>query len=305
MMAGMATDPRSLAGAPSSAPDPADPDLGRTATTKGATGTAVLDAPAQPGALCPYLRMADGTHRAMGVSRDHRCWAVEPPATIGSATQEDLCLASYRRCDRYAGAQERRAAGLASDHIPAGLVTTPRFAIPVDPVPVVVDARPSGRDQGASPPTAGAALGRRAPLIAAAVGVGVLGVLGLAAVFGGLGGQPGPTPPLAGVVASGGPTAAATQPPVPTSRPTTAPTPAGSAPSATDSASGPQPQPTPTEYPVEIARTYVVKEGDTYRKLARRFGVKPRDLRALNGPLEVGARIVIPVGPWVTDAPDA
>jgi LysM repeat protein len=54
---------------------------------------------------------------------------------------------------------------------------------------------------------------------------------------------------------------------------------------------------------VEIARTYVVKEGDTYRSLAKRFGVRPRDLRALNGPLVVGERILIPAEPWVTDAP--
>ena len=71
----------------------------------------------------------------------------------------------------------------------------------------------------------------------------------------------------------------------------------------------PQGEPTatpgPTSYPVEIRRTYLVKEGDTYRTLARRFDVKPRDIRALNGggALVVGERILIPAAPWVTDAP--
>jgi LysM repeat protein len=71
----------------------------------------------------------------------------------------------------------------------------------------------------------------------------------------------------------------------------------------------PQAEPTATprpSYPVDIRRTYVVKEGDTYRTLARRFDVKPRDIRALNGggELVVGKRIRIPAEPWVTDAPD-
>jgi hypothetical protein len=303
--AAMAADPRSSAGAPGIAPEPADADVARAVAMNGATGTAVLDALAETGSLCPYLRMADGSHRALGTSRDHRCWAVDPPATIAPAVQADLCLASYRRCDRYAAAQDRRAAGLATDHIPARLVTTPRFAIPIDPVPVVVDARASGRDQGAATPGAAGDMRRRLPLIAAAVAAAVVGVAGLAIVLGGLAGQPAPTPPLAAVAGTGTPTAGATVTPVATPRPTLAPTPAGSAPVATDPAVVPQAKPTPTEYPVEIARTYLVKEGDTYRTLAKRFGLKPRDLRALNGPLRVGERIVIPVGPWVTDAPDA
>jgi LysM repeat protein len=248
--------------------------------------------------------MADGSHRTLVASRDHRCWAVEPPATIPAGTQAELCLAAFRRCDRYATAQDRRAAGLATDHIPARLVTTPRFAIPVDPVPVVVDARPSGRDSAVAAPLADAARRRRVPLNAAGAGVVAVGAIGLAAILGGLGGQPGPTPPLAAVAGTSLPTAGATVAPADTPRPTLAATPAvPSAPASTNPGVGSQDHPSPTPYPVEIARTYLVKEGDTYKKLAKRFGVKPRDLRALNGPLVVGERIVIPVGPWVTDAP--
>jgi LysM repeat protein len=289
------------------AADPAEPDVARAVTTNGSPGTSVgTDALARLGTVCPYLRMADGSHRALAATRDHRCWAVEPPSTIPTATQADLCLeSSHARCERYVAAQGRRAAGLASDHIPARLVDQPRFVIPVDPVPVVVDARPAGREQGPRPSVADAAMRRRVPLIAAGVGAALVGVVLLAALFGGLGGQPGPTPPLAALGGGASPSAAPTNASVATPAPTVAPTPGGTSPVATEGAVVvPQVDPTPTPYPVEIARTYLVKEGDTYRALAKRFGVKPRDLRALNGPLKVGERIVIPAEPWVTDAPD-
>lgn len=301
----MPADPRSPAGVPGIEPGPAGADVAR-AVTSSATGTAVLEPPAASASLCPYLRMADGSHRALGATREHRCWAVDPPSTLPAATQTDLCLtATFGRCERFAAARERRAAGLASDHIPSRLVTTPRFAIPVDPVPVVVDARAGARDQGPAAPMTDAAMRRRLPLVAVGLGVAGVGILGLAAVLGGLGGQPGPTPPLLAAAATGSPTDVPTTAPVATPLPTVAATSVPSAPAATDPAVvAPQADPSPTQYPIEIARMYLVKEGDTYRKLAKRFGVKPRDLRALNGPLRVGERIAIPVGPWVTDAPD-
>lgn len=305
-MARMAADPRSSAGVPGIAPEPAEPEVARAVTTSAATGTAVLDPLSQTGSMCPYLRMADGSHRALGASRDHRCWAVEPPGAIPSAMQTDLCLVpTFGRCERYVAAQDRRAAGLATDHIPTRLVTSPRFAIPVDPVPVVVDVRTVTRDQGGTTVMADGAMRRRLPLIAAAVGILVVGIVGLAAVLGGMGGRPAPTAPVAAIAGTTSPNSPPTTVPVATPRPTVAPTPGGTAPAASDAAVVPQDEPTATPYPVPIARTYLVKEGDTYRKLAKRFGVRPRDLRALNGPLKVGERIVIPDGPWVTDAPDA
>jgi hypothetical protein len=310
MMQPMAPDTRSPAAVPAIAPEPAEPDVARAVTTSGAPGsTATLDVLTQTGTLCPYLRMTDGSYRAFGASRDHRCWAVEPPATIPAATQADLCLVvSHAGCQRYVAAQDKRAAGLATDHIPDRLVRRPRFVIPVDPVPVVVDAKPSGRDPGTAPSVVDDAMRRRLPLIAAGVGVAIVALIGLAAIFGGTG-QPGPTPPLAAVVASGDPAAGATAVPAATAGPTQAATPgATQGGPAASAGSGVVPQGEPTaipepSYPVEIARTYVVKEGDTYRSLAKRFGVRPRDLRALNGSLVVGERILIPAEPWVTDAP--
>ena len=314
--AAMAADPRSSVGAPGIAPEPAEAPASPSSaaapavTTNGVAGTTTsTDALARVGSICPYLRMADGTHRALGAAREHRCWAVEPPSPIPSATQLDLCLLeAHGRCERFVAAGDRRAAGLASDHIPGRLVTSPRFAIPVDPVPVVVDARVAGREPGAGAPTTQGLARRRLPAVAAGIAVLVVGGIGLAALLGGLGGQPGPTPPLAALASSASPTAGPTEPPAATPVPTPV-TPAATIagdPQPSGAAVVPQAEPTPTGVPrptPEIARTYLVKEGDTYRKLARRFGLKPRDLRALNGRLKVGERILIPAAPWVTDAP--
>lgn len=313
-MPAMAADPRSPVGAPGIAPDPAEapasPTIARAVRTNGAPGATATETLPQLGAICPYLRMPDGSHRTLNASREHRCWAVEPPAVVSPDTQADLCLvAAHARCDRYAAAQDRRAAGLATDHIPSRLVTSPRFAIPVDPVPVVVDARGTGREPGARTPAPGDLTRRRLPLIAAGIGVVLVGVIGLAALSGGLGGQPGATPPVAAVAGTSLPTSGPTVAPAVTPAPTPVVTPAAtpSTPRASDGASVvPQDEPTTTRAPlpsIEIARTYLVKEGDTYRKLAKRFGLKPRDLRELNGRLKVGERILIPAAPWVTDAP--
>lgn len=306
----MAPDTRSSAAVPATAPEPVEPYVARAVTTTAPpAAVAGLDVLSQTGTLCPYLRMADGSFRALGASRDHRCWAVDPPATIPGGTQADLCLVvSHAGCQRYVAAQDKRTAGLATDHIPDRLVRRPRFVIPVDPVPVMVDAKPGGREPGAVPSVRDDAIRRRLPFIAAGVGVALVALIGLAALFGGTG-QPGPTPPLAAVVATGDPAAGAVDAPVTTPGPTPGATPTPTQDASDPAASGdagvvPQDQPTPEpSYPVEIARTYVVKEGDTYRTLAKRFGVKPRDLRALNGELVVGKRILIPAEPWVTDAP--
>lgn len=301
----MATDPRPAVRALTVAPETVAAELGEPVAADRPDEGQVADAVVGIASICPYLRMADGSHRVNGSQREHRCWAVEPPSTIPSATQSDLCLvAAHGRCDRFSAAQARRAAGLASDHIPARLVTRPRFALAVDPVPVMVDARAGGREQGPGAPLPVGAPHGRLPMVAAAAGVLIVGGAGVVGLLGGLGNQPVPTPPLAAVTGTAAPTDAAATVPVDRPSPTVAPTPAGSEPGpSADPVVVPQSEPTATPYPVAIARTYLVKEGDTYRALAKRFGVKPRDLRALNGPLKVGERIVIPVAPWVTDAP--
>ncbi len=59
-------------------------------------------------------------------------------------------------------------------------------------------------------------------------------------------------------------------------------------------------RPTPTVQPTpspEIARRYTVKQGDTIKSIANKFGLRPRDLRAVNDigkDVEVGQRLLIP-----------
>lgn len=315
----MAADPRSPVVAPAIAPEPSTGPTqrrpGRIAEPEDALGVSGIgDASGASQPACPYLRSADGTHRSSTASREHRCWAEGPPYVVATTTQGEVCLvAAHIRCERYVGARERRAAGLATDHVPDHLVVNPRFAIPVDTVPVVVDSRPGGRDPAGSPLANGGRDRRRVGAVAAAIAALVVGGIGLVVLAGGIGGQPRPTAPLAAMVATSPPSGQGAVAPDPTKGPasaaTPAPTPDGTLPAATDAGTVlPQADPTRTpgpSYPVAIRRTYLVKEGDTYRSLARRFGLKPRDLRALNGPLKVGERILIPAEPWVTDAPDA
>jgi hypothetical protein len=295
--------PAAVAGSAGAVPEQVAPAIGT-----GAAPSVVdaADALTRPAVLCPYLRMADGSHRALATSRDHRCWAVDPPGAVSAQVQSELCLgAAHTACERYVAARDHRAVGLAADHIPPHLIGSPRYAVPIDPVPVAVDARAPGRDAG---PMAGTVSRRRLPALLIAGGVMLLSVVVLAALLaGGILGttHASPTPALAALAASTGPTSAPTPRPTrtptatPTERPTSAPAsaPAGE---VVPETVGPTPPVATTPIPsFEVRRLYLVKEGDTWQTIATRFGLRPKDLKAVNGPLVVGEKIVIPAGPVV------
>ncbi len=283
---------------PAAADEAADASV-ETATV--ATGQAVLPIlpmSAPPAGVCRYLRAADGSHRTAAASKEHRCWAVEPPSTLPGATQQELCLGpAHTGCERYLMLQERRAAALAADQIPAALLDAPRFAPSVSVVPVAVDVRPSGREMGSEDRR------RRLPSILIGTGVAVVAIVVIIALLGGgafLGADATPTAPAIAGAASDGPTA--------TVRPAMTPTPVAT-PAATVAPSAAVADPTPpsTSAPLPsftVRRMYTVRKGDTWRSLARRFGLRPRDLRAVNpirGQLKVGTVIVIPASQVVTD----
>jgi LysM repeat protein len=157
------------------------------------------------------------------------------------------------------------------------------------------------------------------------IGAGVIlvGVVAMAAILGG-GRSPGiavisPSPVTQRTGSPGGqatsapvPTHVASVGPVSTPAPTSPPSPrpartvAATEPPATpprstpDPAVTPRPEPTATVQPTptpEIARRYTVKEGDTIKSIANKFGLKPRDLRAVNTigkEVVVGQRLRIP-----------
>lgn len=250
--------------------------------------------------VCRYLRAADGSHRTMAASREHRCWAVEPPSTLPTGTQQELCLgAGHTACERYQALRDRRAIALAADQIPVQLLETPRFAPPVSTIPIAVDARPSGRDANA-----GEDRQRRLPTMLIGIGVILVAVVAIVALFGGgafLGGEPTPTAPAIAGGATDGPDRTQRPTPPPTPVRTVAPT------GPTPTTSVPATSVPATQAPVPsftLRRRYTVKDGETWRTIARRFDLRPRDLRAVNpirGQLEAGMVILIPDAPVVTD----
>jgi len=112
------------------------------------------------------------------------------------------------------------------------------------------------------------------------VAVGLLGILAVIVLAGGiyvLGSGPGATTPILGLAS---PTATAS-PALPATPGTFAPTPA-TTPAATPPPSvAPTGTPAPSATPA-IARTYKVKQGDTLRGIAQRFGVTKAAILAVN-----------------------
>ena len=261
---------------------------------------------------------------------------------LPSATQQELCLTpAHGGCERFLHRRNQRAAALAQDQIEVGRLESARFGPFVSPVLVAVDARPPAGDHGRR----SASGRRRVPALIIGAGVILVGVVALAAIFGG-GRSPGlavlspsPSPQLTGPVAGQATVAPSTVTPptvaplasdtasfVPA--PTLALTPATTQapslrPAATASAApsqvaspsaaspgpatttpepvaSPGPEPTATVRPtpaVPIARRYTVKQGDTLKSIANKFGLRPRDLRAVNNigkEVVVGQRLRIP-----------
>ncbi|MCY7418926.1 MAG: LysM peptidoglycan-binding domain-containing protein [Chloroflexi bacterium] len=260
--------------------------------------------------ICPLLRAADGSWRSAVPTKEHRCWAGEPPSPLPTATQQELCLTSaHGGCERYLNNKDRRAAALAQDDIEIGRLETARFGPFVSPVPVAVDARPPRPDHRVR-----SVVGRRRiPGMIIGGGVVLVGVVALAAILGGsrlpgVAALPSPT-----VAVTGAPEGQVTPVPAATAdvpEPmiartpalTPGPTPAASvAPGASTPAASDAPVPTaatrPTPTP-DIARKYTVKQGDTIKSIARKFGLRPRDLRNVNTigkDVVVGQRLRIPV----------
>jgi LysM repeat protein len=210
-------------------------------------------------AICPFLRARDGSWRSASPVREHRCWAMDPPSELPVLTQQRLCLV------RAHDACERflHARELRSASLASTRVSS------VDTPAAGVPARGGGsrRSTVAADAARGAAAGvlRSPRLVAAAAAVGavVLGVLLIVAV-GGNGTERGP--------ADGSFTSAS---------------------SASPSTGIPA---SPTQ---DGLQRYRVREGDTLRTIADRFGVSVRQLRLANDlgeppRLEVGMVIVIP-----------
>jgi LysM repeat protein len=231
--------------------------------------------------LCPYL-VADGFGwRSAAASRDHRCGAVSPPVPLTLEKQRRLCLVNrHLGCPTYLAAAELsgRAAELAADE--SMLVHAPRASDKRQPggeaitrwsivrtVPVLLDRRGV---PGILTGAARAATSRQATLI------GVLATAFIVIAFSRLGGGGAPAP-----AATARPTAvvAAASSTVP---PHTSSAPAAAAPSPPATTSPATPTPAATLPPTQVARSYVVKRGDTLWAIARQFGTSVGAIQQLN-----------------------
>lgn len=141
-------------------------------------------------AICPFLRARDGSWRSASPAREHRCWALEPPAELAVLTQQRLCLVrAHDGCERFRHARELRAAVLARER--AGPKDAP-------PVAATAPARRRRRASAADRVRDIAADVLRAPwfpFVAVACGVVVLMMVGVL-VLGSRGGPERPSSPV-------------------------------------------------------------------------------------------------------------
>ena len=232
---------------------------------------------------CPFLVAEGGGWRLDVPSRDHRCGAVSPPASLSAEKQARLCLtASHIGCATYLASMDARGTRLGAP-VPEratrwGLARTTTVIEDAGGLRSQVTSLLSDR--------------RRWPAIPAVLLVVTLIVL---AVSGFRGGGP--------VTANASPTPAPSAAQTATTRPTSRPTApiATAVPSATALAPSAKPSTTPAAStgPIETFRIYKVKSGDTLSLIASKYGTTSRAIADLNGikvttTLHIGQLLKIP-----------
>lgn len=212
-------------------------------------------------AICPFLRARDGSWRSASPAREHRCWAAEPPSELAVLTQQRLCLVrAHDGCERFLHARELRSSALARDRQAA------RGGVPV----ARRRARPRGRRadglRASVESWVAQVLALPSVVRVAVTGLGVALVLLLVVL---LSGGDGPDSP----VTSPGPSLV------------------GEPRSSFEIGSS---------FGPDGMRRYRVRQGDTLRTIADRFGISVRQLRNANDlgdppRLEPGDVILVPV----------
>ena len=242
-----------------------------------------VDATVGGSRACPFLVAEGGGWRLDIPSRDHRCGAVSPPASLSPEKQARLCLtAGHVGCATYLASMDARGtrlgAPVADRATRWGLARTTTVIEDAGGLRSQVTSLLSDR--------------RRWPAIPAVLLVVTLIVL---AVSGFRGGGP--------ATANATPTPALTSTPTTTTHPTTRPSaPAETAgPSATAPAPSARPSATPVAStgPTETFRIYKVKSGDTLSLIASKYGTTSRAIADLNGfkvttTLHIGQVLKIP-----------
>lgn len=243
--------------------------------------------------VCPLLVSADAAWRSAYASRDHRCWAVRPPAPLVLAKQRELCLT-----DLHAGCATYLASlgGVPGDlerprRDPAGTGSLLWPAVRSTPLAL----EPSRGRTGTLLPAPARRIGGQAVLVGLMVVAFLVLVIARATA---------PSPP-----AAANPTGSAASSGGIVGSPTPAPasTPSGSAPAsesvppvATPTPTGPSATPGREATPVPGGlRRYRVQPGDTLGGIAAKFGTTVKALAEANGItnpslIRVGQVLVIP-----------
>lgn len=231
--------------------------------------------------VCPLLVSADGAWRSAYASRDHRCWAVRPPAPLNLAKQRVLCLTrEHAACSTFLATQTQAGVEDGSLLWPAVRLT-----------PLVLE--PSRGRTGVLPVTSARAGGQ-------AVLVGLMVVAFLVLVVART------TAPAQAPSATPGSSVVSVASPTPRISPSPAASPTGPASASPAPSGSPTPSgsvgvsPAATVSPIpSVGRRYTVQPGDTLSGIAARFGSTVKAIAEANGItdpglIRVGQVLIIP-----------
>ena len=221
--------------------------------------------------ICPYLTASGGSWRMSTPSRDHRCSAVDPPASQSTDKQRRHCLsADHVECPIFRAARDARTALLAAGADPALVEASDLRRRPLArTAPVLLEA-PRLVDQAVRLQF------ERGPGQIALIGLMVVAFAIVALTRLSVGGAPvSPSVEPSQQIAVASPTA---PPP-----PTVVPSSSASAPASV--------APTPRA-------TYTVRKGDTLATIAKKYATTAAKIKAYNGlttvTLKVGQVLKIP-----------
>jgi hypothetical protein len=228
-------------------------------------------APEAVAAICPYLTASRGSWRMASPSRDHRCAAVDPPASQTTDKQRRHCLSDdHVDCSVFRAARSARAATLAAGADPLLVDAADGRRRPLARTAPVLLERPRLVDQAVRLQF------ERGPgqIALIALMVVAFAIVALTRISGG-------TDPAAAQLPSQ--LIAATTP---------SPTPTRVATPSLSPSIGPSGSPAPS------SRTYKVKKGDTLTTIAKAFGTTAAKIKTINAlktsTLRIGQVLKIP-----------